>query len=47
MTLILLVTAVLLLLLAAFGIGYRRCHFGWLGLAIALAVLAVWPAAHR
>jgi hypothetical protein len=28
------VIALVLLLLAAFGVGYRRVHFGWLGLAL-------------
>lgn len=46
MALILLVIALILLLLAAFGVGFGRVSFGWLGLAILAAVLAVWPAAH-
>ena len=43
LALILYIAAFLLLLAAAFGIGYRRVAFGWLGLAIIAFVALLLP----
>lgn len=43
MELILMIVAVILLGLAAFGVGVPRVSLGWLGLAIAFLVIGVLP----
>jgi hypothetical protein len=43
MALLLYFVAFVLLLLAAFGVGFRRVAFGWLGLAIWLFTSAILP----
>jgi hypothetical protein len=43
MALVLYIIAFVLLLLAAFGVGYSRISFGWLGLAIWLFTYALLP----
>jgi len=43
MALLLYFVAFVLLLLAAFGVDYRRIAFGWLGLAIWLFTAALLP----
>lgn len=43
MELILMIVAVILLGLAAFGAGVGRVSLGWLGLAIAFLVIGVLP----
>lgn len=44
MALLLYFIAFVLLLLAAFGVGYSRVAFGWLGLAVWLFTAAILPA---
>lgn len=43
MQLLLYFAAFILLLLAAFGVGWSRVGFGWLGLAIALFAATLLP----
>lgn len=43
MELLLYFVAFILLLLAGFGVGYRRAAFGWLGLALWLFTAALLP----
>jgi hypothetical protein len=45
MVLVLLIVAVILLILAAFGVGAPRVHLGWLGLAcfVAVSLIHAWP----
>lgn len=43
LTLVLYLTAVILLTLAAFGVNARRVSLGWLGLAITVFTYAVLP----
>lgn len=43
MELLLFLIAFVLLLLAAFGVGWSRVSFGWLGLAIALFAATLLP----
>jgi hypothetical protein len=43
MSLVLYVVALVLLVLAAFGVGFNRVAFGWLGLALWLFTAALLP----
>lgn len=46
MELVLYVVAFVLLLLAAFGVGFRSVSFGWLGLAIIAFTVLLLPHLH-
>jgi hypothetical protein len=43
MSLVLYVVALVLLVLAAFGVGFRQVAFGWLGLALWLFTATLLP----